>query len=109
MLKKFRTFMIGCLIALLALIVFVVQAEEVAAPKWLDPQNCHFSKPLTETEGLMDNLGWESHIIKNGIVSVAIYKPEWKEKYKAASAEMQKRWQTMDPAKPRPMTGAAAR
>jgi hypothetical protein len=86
-------------LAILALIAVEIQSEEGAAPKWLDPQNCYFCQPLTQTEGLMDNLGWESHKIKNGIVQVVTYKPEWEEKYKAACGEMQKRWKEYDPAK----------
>ena len=84
-------------VAILALVGFAIQAEEGA--KWLDPKGCYFCQPLTETEGLMENLGWESHKIKNGIVEVVTYKPEWQEKYRAAWAEMQKRWKEFDPAK----------
>jgi len=84
-------------VAILALVGIATHAEEGA--KWLDPQGCYFCQPLSETEGLMDNLGWESHKIKNGMVQVVTYKPEWQEKYKAACGEMQKRWKEYDPAK----------
>jgi hypothetical protein len=84
-------------VAILALVGIATKAEEGA--KWLDPQGCYFCQPLSETEGLMDNLGWESHKIKNGMVQVVTYKPEWQEKYKAACGEMQKRWKEYDPAK----------
>ena len=97
-------------VAILALVALALQAEETAAPatKFLDPANCYFCQPLTQTEGLMDNLTFENFKIKNGVVAVTTYKPEWKDKYKAASAEMQRRWQTYDPAKPQPMCGLCA-
>ena len=94
--------------AVLALVGLTLQAEEPAAPKWLDPQGCYFCQPLTQTEGLMDHLTWEHHKIKNGMVSVTTYAPEWKEKYKAASADMQKRWETYNPANPQPLCGMCA-
>jgi hypothetical protein len=93
-------------VAILVLIAFAIQAQDAAAPtKWLDMQNCYFCQPLTQTEGLMDHLTWENHKIKNGIVAVTTYPPEWKEKHDLAVAEMQKRWQAYDPAKPQPMCG----
>jgi hypothetical protein len=92
-------------LAILALIVFVVQAEEGAAPKWLDPQNCYFCKPLAETEGLLDHVGWETHKIANGIVTVTTYGDEWKDKMKAASAAMEKLWTEYDPSKEVHMCG----
>ena len=94
--------------AILALIGIAIQAQEPAAPKWLDPANCYFCQPLTQTEGLMDNMTWENHNITNGTVSIVTYAPEWKDKYKSAATEMMKRWQTYDPAKPQPMCGLCA-
>lgn len=91
--------------AILALIGIAIQAQEPAAPKWLDMQNCYFCQPLAQTPGLMDNITWENHNIKNGTVSVVTYAPEWKDKYKAASADMEKRWKSFDPAKPQPLCG----
>ena len=90
-------------LAILALVAVAIQAEE--GTKWVDPQNCYFCKPLAETPGLMEHVGWENHKIKSGMVSVTTYTPEWKEKYKAASAEMQKRWSTMDPKQTYQMCG----
>ena len=87
-------------VAVAALAIFAgsaLMAEEEAA--WMDPVGCYFCQPLSMTEGLLDNLGWESHKIKNGVVQVVTYKPEWKEKYKAAWAEMENRWKAYDPAK----------
>ena len=101
-----KSLVVLLLLAILALVAVAIQAEEGA--KWLDPKGCYFCQPLTETVGLMDNLGWENYKIKNGMVSVTTYTPEWKEKYKAASAEMQKRWQSYDPAKPQPLCGMCA-
>ncbi|MEW5795718.1 MAG: hypothetical protein AB1772_05085 [Candidatus Zixiibacteriota bacterium] len=79
--------------AVVAIVAYTLQAQE--GEKWLDPANCYYCQPLTQTEGLMENLGWENYNIKNGSISVTTYKPEWKEKWKAASAEMQKRWMAM--------------
>ncbi len=92
-------------VAFLILVAWPIQAQEKAAPKFLDPAYCYFCQPLTQTEGLMDNLTFENLKIKNGVVAVTTYKPGWKDKYKAASAEMQQRWQTYDPTKPQPMCG----
>jgi hypothetical protein len=86
-------------LAVLGLVAFAIQAQEGAAPKWLDPQNCHFCKPLTETEGLMEHVVWENHKVANGMVSITTYGDEWKDKAKAASAAMQKLWEEYDPAK----------
>jgi len=94
--------------AILALVGIAIQAQEPTAPKWLDLTNCYYCQPLTQTEGLMDHLTFENFNIKNGCVSVITYAPEWKDKYKAASVEMQKRWQAYDPAKPQPMCGMCA-
>jgi len=90
-------------VAIVALAGVILQAEEGA--KWLDPQNCYFCKPLTETEGLMEHVGWENYKIANGMVSVTTYAPEWKDKAKAASAAMKKLWDGYDPAKPVHMCG----
>ncbi|MCX6836158.1 MAG: hypothetical protein NTW07_13720 [candidate division Zixibacteria bacterium] len=95
-------------LAVLALTSMVIQGEEVASPKWLDPHGCYFCQPLTLTEGLMEHLTWEHHNIKNGMVTVTTYAPEWKEKYKAASADMEKRWMGYDPTKPQPLCGMCA-
>jgi hypothetical protein len=89
--------------AVLALAGVSLQAEE--GVKWLDPQNCYFCQPLTETEGLMEHVSWENYKIANGIVSVTTYAPEWKDKMKAASAAMQKRWAEYDPTKEYHMCG----
>ncbi|MEW5795406.1 MAG: hypothetical protein AB1772_03500 [Candidatus Zixiibacteriota bacterium] len=86
-------------LAVFTLIGFAIQAEEPAATKWLDMTNCYFCQPLPQSEGLMENLAWESLKIKNGIVQVVTYKPEWEEKYRAAWAESQKRRKEFDPAK----------
>ena len=86
-------------VAILALIGFAIQAEEPAAAKWLDMPNCYFCQPLTQVEGLMENLSWESLKIKNGIVQVVTFKPEWEEKYRAAWAESVERWKEPDPGK----------
>jgi len=81
--------------AVLALAGLILHAEE--GVKWLDPQNCHFCKPLAETEGLMEHVNWENYKIANGMVSVTTYAPEWAEKAKAASAAMKKLWDEYDP------------
>jgi hypothetical protein len=92
-------------VAILVLIAFALQAQDAAAPKWLDPAGCYFCQPLTQTEGLMDHLTWENHNIKNGIVQVTTVPTEWKDKYKAACTEMEKRWGSFDPKNPQPLCG----
>jgi len=79
--------------------VLVVGAVLVAQEKtkWLDPENCYFCQPLTETEGLLEAVGWESHKVSNGMVTITTYAPEWEEAAKAAGAEMEKRWEGYDP------------
>jgi len=83
-------------VAVVALAGVILQAEEGA--KWLDPQNCHFCKPLTETEGLMEHVGGENYKIADGMVSVTTFAPEWKDKAQVASAAMKKLWDEYDPA-----------
>jgi hypothetical protein len=63
---------------------------------------------LTQSEGLLEHLGWEHHKTKAGMVTVTTYTPEWKEKYKEAMTAMQARWQTYDQAKPQPLCGMCA-
>ena len=92
-------------LAIVAMIALAVQSEEPAAGGWLDPAGCYFCQPLTQTEGLMEHLTWENHKLKNGMMSVTTYPAEWKEKYKACSVEMEKRWSTFDPAKPQHLCG----
>ncbi len=88
-------------IGTIALAIVVVVGTGLIAEEgklWLDPANCHFCQPLTQTEGLMEAVGWENHNIANGIVSITTYAPEWEEASKAAGAEMMKRWGSYDPA-----------
>ena len=84
-------------VAMMAVLVVgaVLVAQEET--KWLDPANCYFCQPLTETEGLMEAVGWENHKISNGMVTITTYAPEWEEAVKAAGAEMEKRWEGYDP------------
>lgn len=85
-------------VAMIAVLVIGAGLVAEEGKKWLDPENCHFCQPLTETEGLLEAVGWENHNISNGIVTITTYAPKWEEAAKAAGAEMEKLWESYDPA-----------
>ena len=95
-------------IGLLAMAVLVLAGSALVAEDeamWLNPAGCYFCQPLTETEGLLDAVGWENHKIANGMVSITTYTPEWEKATKAAGAEMEKRWMGFDPTQDKPLCG----
>jgi len=91
-----RRTLIGTIVMIAVLVVGAVLVAQEET-KWLDPANCHFCQPLTETEGLLEAVGWENHNISNGIVTITTYAPEWEEAAKAAGAAMEKLWESYDP------------
>jgi hypothetical protein len=63
---------------------------------WFDMDNCAMCRNLTQQEGLLENMSWETHSISNGMVAVASVKADYMKAYNAARmgmAEASKRLQ----------------
>lgn len=81
------------------------KTEPAGEAKWLDPENCYFCQPLVAEPGLMDHVHWETHPISNGLVDVVTVDPGFEDQYEKAHAAMMERWQSFNPADPKPTCG----
>lgn len=62
------------------------EKTETAAAPWFDMENCEICKPMAKHMDLMQNMKWETHLIDNGFVSIAVIP----EKAKATMADAKK-------------------
>jgi hypothetical protein len=58
------------------LLLAVSGAAQAAESPWFDLANCAFCKHLTTDPELLPNLGWEHHLIKNGMMSIVTFRTE---------------------------------
>lgn len=75
------------LLALLALAFGITTAGDEQA--WFDLENCTFCKHLGAEKGLMDHIEWETHMVANGTLTVALIDPAYKEAFQRAGKNMQ--------------------
>lgn len=77
-------------VAAMALVIVVgsiaVAGSDQAA--WFDMENCSMCKNISGHAGLMENVTWEQHNIKNGIISMATVPEEYLATYRKAQQEM---------------------
>lgn len=56
---------------------------------WFDIPNCEVCKHMLTPEGMLDEIGWEQHLTKNGALSVTVVPAQYTENWAAAEAAMQ--------------------
>jgi hypothetical protein len=56
---------------------------------WFDMEHCAFCKHMSAEEGMLDHVHWETHKIADGMLSVTVVEPEWKEAWDRAMAKME--------------------
>jgi hypothetical protein len=78
----------------LVLLALPLQAADPAAMKtpsgWFDMVNCAFCKFMVEDPQLIDHVTWETHAIKQGMLSITTVDPAYKEKLVEAHRSMEK-------------------
>ncbi len=81
----------GCKIGTLVLMAFIVLYSPAMAQDkpWIDMENCDFCECLTEDSHLMDHMSWEHHDITNGLLSLTIVDPEYRNSYTKAQKKME--------------------
>jgi hypothetical protein len=102
--KKLFPFLLA---ALLLVAIAVVNAEDAATPvekPWFDMPNCGFCKHLL-TDGLIDHLDWQNHVVATGMMSVTTVEPGWEDKYKVCMAAMEETGKKMMAGEQVPMCG----
>ena len=57
---------------------------------WFDMEGCEFCKNLMVEPELLHHLTWESHNIKNGMLSITTVEPEYADAYATANKAMEK-------------------
>jgi hypothetical protein len=86
----------GITTATLALMVLsaslMVAQEDV---KWFDMEKCDMCRPLTEVEGLMENMTWETYPVSHGIISVTTVNKGYEKAYQEAHKKMQANWEKL--------------
>ncbi len=73
---------------ILGLFVFMMLVPMAFAGDWLDMEKCTMCKVLTTHEGLMENMTWEHHNLKNGIVTISTVKDSHMKAFRKANTEM---------------------
>jgi hypothetical protein len=79
-------------ILMLSLAVLLVGGVAVAGNEagtaWFDMANCVMCKNVVAEKDMMDNMSWEHHAIKNGVVSVTTVAPDYLDTYRKVSMKM---------------------
>jgi len=73
---------------MLIIVVLAAAAAIAGEAPWFDMDNCAMCKNLSKHEGLLENMSWEQYNISNGIVAVAMVKPDYMKAYRTAHMEM---------------------
>jgi hypothetical protein len=73
---------------ILGLFAIMLIVPMAFAGDWFDMEKCAMCKVLTTHEGLMENMTWEHHNLKNGIVTISTVKDSHMEAFRKANAEM---------------------
>ncbi len=76
-------------LSVLAVLVFVagvVGAEEESA--WFDLDNCAFCKQMSNEEGLIESMSWETHLIENGALTIIVVPESKVEAFERAEKHM---------------------
>ncbi len=81
-------------------------AEEADQQKaWFDLENCGMCKNFAAEAGLMDNLKWETHLIAEGSLSIAMVAPEYEEAFERAGKKMEATGMELMSGKQMPLCG----
>jgi hypothetical protein len=68
--------------------IYTAETTEAGETAWFDMENCDFCKNLVKDPKLLENMSWEHHDIKNGVLTITVVKPEFKESYLEAQKAM---------------------
>lgn len=68
----------------------VHEKTETAATPWFDMENCEICKCLSAHKGLMESVKWETHLLDNGSISIAVVPDDMKPTYVKAMKDMDK-------------------
>ena len=74
--------------------VFILAAFAVplaAAPgttPWFDLENCSMCKGMMAEEGLMENMEWENHLTKEGMISITVVAAGYEEAFERSMKHM---------------------
>ena len=74
-----------------ALVVCMVAAPVVGGEEkaWFDLENCSMCKNFAAEEGLMENMKWETFVISDGMMSVAVIDEHYHDAMERASKKME--------------------
>ena len=78
------------LLGAIAVMSFAVNTSRAGEEgSWFDLENCGMCKHMVAEEGLMDNMGWEHHLTKSGMMSVTTVTPEYTEAFGRCMIKME--------------------
>jgi len=86
--KKATLFALILVFAATAMI-YSTETTKAGETAWFDMENCDFCEFLVKDPNLLENMSWEHHDIKNGVMTITVVKPEYKEAYLEAQKGME--------------------
>ena len=92
--KKATLFALILVFAATAMI-YTAETTEAGETAWFDMENCDFCENLAKDPNLLKNMSWEHHDIKNGVMTITVVKPEYKEAYLEAQKAMMEQGQKL--------------
>ena len=75
------------LLALVAMVSTGTAGDEEIA--WFDMDTCSICRSFAAEEGLMDHMEWDAQLISNGMFTIAMVQPEYREAFARAAEKMQ--------------------
>lgn len=85
---KFKNIALTFFLAATVALAFPVMAAPGTTP-WFDLDNCSMCKGMVAEEGLMENMQWENHLTKNGMMSITSVNAGYEEAYQRSMKTMQ--------------------
>jgi len=92
-------------LAVLAVTAMAASAVPAGDTPWFDLANCSFCKSMSQEPGLMDHISWENHKIANGMISVTVVDPEYKEAWDRAHMGMMEAAKKLESGEQMPVCG----
>lgn len=93
---------------MMIIVVLAATAAMAGEGAWFDMENCAMCKNLTMQKGLLENMSWETYDITNGIVAVAVVKPDYVKSYRKAHMGMMKAGEKMGQGEKMEMCGSCS-
>ncbi len=101
----FRTSFVALMVSLLMATATIAQDKKDSAPKqdkkvipaahvteaavpWFDLEHCPICKCMSSQKGLMESMTWETHVVPNGMLSVAVIPADKKDAMAACKKNM---------------------